>query len=497
MLKLTLTSLLLLTSNYLYAIENKNINVSFYTDSQTNWFGEIYSNGASISHPSHSVFDGDYLLREEFKLNINKKNPFLILRVFPEESNLGIICSEHTIHIYSTTEIEPCTPFNTGNEQFTAYISRTPININVFARLYAEAELEIINDGTEYIEGIYEELRNNLSHSDNEREIITEIFEWTKYNINYEVRRGVDTTWKSIESILNSRTADCKGMAIIIRSLLKKFGIESKTVFSSSQQTENKINNTILNGYDHVIVYVPKAEMFLDATNKELLAGEVSDYTIGQELYVIQDDRFEDFRKLNGMKYFYKQSTTIEEIGEILHFELSARSFGKRILSIDLEKVVDQGLLEHYISLFLEVPEDIVTAKNYDYSEKDIRELKVSYSIAVNDIQEFINDSGTFLTFQRFPSSDVNLSISHGEIAVKDCDPLVQADYFIFDHTSRYDPSGLIERDQSISSVEKGKNSYGIRIPGHVSQSECMDVDYFNARHDAVADLYSIRRLTF
>ena len=96
------------------------------------------------------------------------------------------------------------------------------------------------------------------------------LYHWVNRNIRYSdisLGRG---GWvpKSADAVLKDKHGDCKGMTVLLGSLLAAVGIDSTPALISGDDVYQMPAAPVLY-FDHVITYIPSLDLFLDATAKQ------------------------------------------------------------------------------------------------------------------------------------------------------------------------------------------------------------------------------------
>ena len=124
------------------------------------------------------------------------------------------------------------------------------------------------------------------ANSDVER--VARTLEWVQNNIRYVAVEKGDNAWKpdAPQEVIRKRYGDCKGMALLLRTLLKHQKIDARLADVSSAKAFVKPSQVpTLCSIDHMVcvAFVGGKEYWLDATNKYAPLGFVSDWTSGCE----------------------------------------------------------------------------------------------------------------------------------------------------------------------------------------------------------------------
>lgn len=94
------------------------------------------------------------------------------------------------------------------------------------------------------------------------------IYEWVTRNVRYVATWVGADGWvpHDAESVLNNRYGDCKDHVVLLQSLLAAKGIASSTVMINSDRNLYSLPSVVYPAFNHVIVYLPAFNMYLDST---------------------------------------------------------------------------------------------------------------------------------------------------------------------------------------------------------------------------------------
>ncbi|MDE6703733.1 MAG: hypothetical protein K2K00_08670 [Muribaculaceae bacterium] len=96
--------------------------------------------------------------------------------------------------------------------------------------------------------------------------------------------------------VLRKRFGDCKGMALLLKTLLNRVGVEAYIGAVGTRSIPYKISEMpSLGATNHMICVVPDGDrhLFLDATNEYNSAGHISYSIQGKDVMMFKDDGFE------------------------------------------------------------------------------------------------------------------------------------------------------------------------------------------------------------
>lgn len=93
---------------------------------------------------------------------------------------------------------------------------------------------------------------------------------WIRKNLQYQdvsLLYSAGDSPASLEQILQTRVADCKGMALVLGALLKKAGVDAQTVLVDKRLGASHVATVLpMNRFTHVIVYIPALHRYIDPT---------------------------------------------------------------------------------------------------------------------------------------------------------------------------------------------------------------------------------------
>lgn len=124
------------------------------------------------------------------------------------------------------------------------------------------------------------------------REVVAHALRWMHARVRYDhdrFRDGAVFPKQSVSALLDSGMADCKGIALLFRAVMKKNGIDVQTVAVSTLGLR-PVSWLIPGAWaDHVVSYVPDLDLYLDAgvpwdAQKTLQGHERFRYEMGLNL---------------------------------------------------------------------------------------------------------------------------------------------------------------------------------------------------------------------
>lgn len=110
------------------------------------------------------------------------------------------------------------------------------------------------------------------------------IYQWVNKNIRYLLVVLDRGGWipHSTEQILKNRYGDCKDYTTLIYAMLKAKGIESVPVLINSKFGNWFPKVATMEHFDHAVLYIPKLELFADATSPNTRLGLIPQTLVGK-----------------------------------------------------------------------------------------------------------------------------------------------------------------------------------------------------------------------
>ena len=101
------------------------------------------------------------------------------------------------------------------------------------------------------------------------------LYDWVRKNIRYNAVFIGAGGWipNNIDVILEKRYGDCKDQVLLLVNLLQAAGVEAVPALINTG-TDYTLN-TVAVGFNHVIVYLPELDLYLDPTGTEVPYGEL------------------------------------------------------------------------------------------------------------------------------------------------------------------------------------------------------------------------------
>jgi len=136
-------------------------------------------------------------------------------------------------------------------------------------------------------------IKNSFSHYGNKESAVTELlFKWVQENIKYS-NKNLDVYVggpRDIESILSTKNGDCKDHVALLHALLKREGIESVPALVSTKKPTLWPEIVYPTVFDHLVLYVPSINRFIDPSDKSSGFNRVSPIIQGKPALLISDN---------------------------------------------------------------------------------------------------------------------------------------------------------------------------------------------------------------
>ena len=139
----------------------------------------------------------------------------------------------------------------------------TLANWSDLAESYQISERKALSRGSELLPNVNEQpisAQKALNYS----------WVWMRRNIQYQdvsLLYSAGDSPASLEQILQTRVADCKGMGLLLGALLKKAGVDAQTVLVDKRLGASRVATILpMNRFTHVIVYIPALHRYIDPT---------------------------------------------------------------------------------------------------------------------------------------------------------------------------------------------------------------------------------------
>lgn len=128
-----------------------------------------------------------------------------------------------------------------------------------------------------------------------DRDIAMAAFRWIQLNLRYDATRISPENRlrpRDLDVVLASRTADCKEMVMVLKAVLTAKGIAAQTVAVHTDSYRSpKIPGF---SFNHVMVYIPSLDLYVDSTNRALGFGVIGDVINGKPILKLGENNLEE-----------------------------------------------------------------------------------------------------------------------------------------------------------------------------------------------------------
>ncbi|MBK3515935.1 transglutaminase domain-containing protein [Carboxylicivirga marina] len=235
-----------------------------------------------------------------------------------------------------------------------------------------------------------------------EEEKIKKIYYWVQENIKYIAFEDGIAGFKpdTPQNVYNNRYGDCKGMAILTKSMLQLAGIDARLTWIGTSKIPYNYDIPSLGVDNHMIctAFVGEKMYVLDATEKYIALGKNAERIQGKEMLIEDGENFlrrhVPIHSADNNLLLRTESIRIESNNLIGNGTLLVNGETKKdILYLSNNtKVEDKSDLFDYLSVSESTNEDIVQINNTPESDRDKPlELSYNYNLA-NRISEFDNE---------------------------------------------------------------------------------------------------------
>lgn len=303
-----------------------------------------------------------------------------------EDNSQGIL--HHAPHIIVVTK------------SYLANGSKKPVigDVNDLYSWYNNLAKQVEIDNTPYAE-----LVNQLTtNAKSEEEKIRNIYYWVQEHIKYIAFEDGIAGFKpdSPHNVYNNRYGDCKGMAILTKSMLQLAGIDARLTWIGTNKIPYNYDLPSLSVDNHMIctAFVGDKMYVLDATEKYIALGKNAERIQGKEMLIEDGENFmrRHVPKLSAENNLLLRTESIQIKDNKLIGSGSLIVKGETKKDIlyysNNTKIEDKNDLFDYLSVSESSNEDEVQVINTPESNRDEPlEINYNYNIA-NRINEFDNE---------------------------------------------------------------------------------------------------------
>jgi hypothetical protein len=215
-------------------------------------------------------------------------------------------------------------------------------------------------------DSLYQKLLSELPKTNSDDEFVTELFSYIQKNIRYEsLSEGIKAYQAfSPSEVLDLKYGDCKGVSMLLVSILNKKGIEAYPVILDAGVTGYNLMYPKIYMANHVIAYVKTAQKnyWLDATSSYINAEKILYHNSDRNVIVVKGlNSFEylktpkyDFRNdfFNWKFDFEIKNSMLHGKGEIQLSGINANTYRRFIHEKSTSNI--ESLLKNKIESFLE-----------------------------------------------------------------------------------------------------------------------------------------------
>ena len=142
------------------------------------------------------------------------------------------------------------------------------------------------------------------------------VYEYLQQNVRYvSVQIGIGG-WKTFDAayVDENKYGDCKALSYYTRSLLKGAGIEAHPVLIHSGEVPPELSDDFVDAtaFNHMILYVPATDQFLECTSKQYPAGYVGSGNDDRDVLVVTPEGGKIMRTPTVGEDLEAQTATIE-----------------------------------------------------------------------------------------------------------------------------------------------------------------------------------------
>ena len=259
--------------------------------------------------------------------------------------------------------------------------------------------VDLMKDNTAVLKDKVKELTENAK---TDEEKIKNIYYWVQDNIRYIAFEDGIAGFKPDESnhVFENRYGDCKGMANLIKQMLKLAGYDARLTWIGTKHIAYDYTTPSLSVDNHMIctLFLKGKKYFLDGTEKYNSFGEYAERIQNKEVMIEDGDKFIidkiPKKPSETNKEIYKANLSIENekiIGKCSNSFVGESRAQFLYIYNSFETDKRQTRLENYLS---KNDKNILVnnLKNSDLKNRDI-ELNFNYDIVLNNkVSRFDND---------------------------------------------------------------------------------------------------------
>lgn len=182
-----------------------------------------------------------------------------------------IICLPDGFYAISENGFEDCQPYSPEGSAFIVTYEHYSFEDHV-TQIWGDWGYHIARS-TDYVRHVVDMIESGNA-SDDPR-YIRGAYNWVQDNLSYTSEVPYHTATPDIADILSHKTTDCKGYSALLATLLYARGIESELVLVRVRDHSTATTDYLLGGYDHLVLYLPDYDAYLDPTVPGSRPGEL------------------------------------------------------------------------------------------------------------------------------------------------------------------------------------------------------------------------------
>lgn len=135
-----------------------------------------------------------------------------------------------------------------------------------------------------------EQVRQLTIHCGSDKEKIDTLYQWLQKNMRYvSIQLGIGG-WKAFDApyVEKNGFGDCKALSTFMKGMLETAGIDSwQTVIFWDEQSSFMPDDFVVLYFNHMMLYVPSEDMWLECTSNNLPAGKIDRDEENKEVLLI------------------------------------------------------------------------------------------------------------------------------------------------------------------------------------------------------------------
>ncbi len=211
------------------------------------------------------------------------------------------------------------------------------------------------------------------------REKIDAIYKYLQQNHRYvSIQIGIGG-WQTLDAafVEQKKYGDCKALSNYMYSMLKVAGIESYVadIYAGSKGSPEWYDDTPIPYANHVIVYVPGENMWLECTNNTVPTGYLGDFTAGRQALLLTPQ---------GGKIVKTPVQTASDNTQVSHISIHLDETGSAEVHTSIRATCD--LHERYRALLAEMKQPDIEkdfVENAGFPIAKLHNLHISASVSL------------------------------------------------------------------------------------------------------------------